>query len=312
MLCRKFLLLFCLTASFAHLQCSSMPGHAEILQQFVNLQHSVGISSSQADMARVDKVVGKHGDQGHFNTVRYKLNTLLSQDSIDVDKVQQKIKQLAQLNPARWPRPSDYSDLLKAKLAAQKGGKAQAKNEAPPLPTMEELQQQFAQLERNVGLKTSAAKMKEVHKVHGRQGTSDQFATVRVQLNYLISQIPLRENDVLAKIKELAGLNPARWPRAEDYSALLKATSAFNAAVVSIRKQLTDRLMKASLNDADVTFILDKIKTLETLAPTNEPKAAAFRKVLDEKLGHHAGPVDEEEELNEGAEGQPSPRAEGR
>lgn len=92
--------------------------HAIIRHQFRKLQRKAGIQKSPRPRQRKISSNLKQGSQPQFNAVRSALNALLAKDTLseaDKKEINQKINELAALNPARWPRPEDYRELLNKK-----------------------------------------------------------------------------------------------------------------------------------------------------------------------------------------------------
>lgn len=87
-----------------------------------------------------------------------------------------------------------------------------------------QLKQQFLQLRRNLGLTDPSplkTKMKKVRQ--SGQYTQADFNRIREELNNLLSKQLLTDADIKRldqKINELQRMNPARYPRAEDYREL--------------------------------------------------------------------------------------------
>lgn len=97
--------------------------HILIRSKFAQIQNSVGLSSSPAEM-KPRQVTGMQGTQGEFNYVRVGLNGLLDKPTLsgtDIQTINAKINELKGLNPGRWPRPDDYIAVLNAKLKQHKG-----------------------------------------------------------------------------------------------------------------------------------------------------------------------------------------------
>jgi DNA repair exonuclease SbcCD ATPase subunit len=91
------------------------------------------------------------------------------------------------------------------------------------------LQDQFLALEKKYDIETTQSEREATHRVRGPQGNQVQFNAVRAQLNTALSKPTVSDDEIeqieqnIAKLKKL---NPARWPRAEDYEAVLKALEA--------------------------------------------------------------------------------------
>lgn len=89
-----------------------------------------------------------------------------------------------------------------------------------------QLKQQFLQLRRNLGLTDPSPAKTKIKKVRqSGQYTQADFNRIREELNNLLSKQLLTDADIKRldqKINELQGMNPARYPRAEDYRELYR------------------------------------------------------------------------------------------
>lgn len=99
---------------------------------------------------------------------------------------------------------------------------------------MTELQKQFLQLERSVGIVTPDKQvslyLQATYPIRGRQGSQEQFNKARSMLHKLLSQSPVDSAKIKEAISAFAKLNPARWPQPADYSKLLQAKVAAEEA----------------------------------------------------------------------------------
>lgn len=218
-----------------------MMQHAFLQGQFAEIQwREMGRRPTSAEINSIQRGVRRGATQAQFNAVRAQLNNLLSKAVLtqnDINQINQKIQVLASYNPARWPRTADYQAVLQAKLGqipAPAPGVV-----APPLPQPQPrpqiispseqhgiIQRDFQRLQQQLGIVTPVTKIQAIRKLRpGPQGTQEQLNAVRAALNQLLSKERLTDRDIAEinqKINELDRLNPARWPKPEDYRAILR------------------------------------------------------------------------------------------
>lgn len=207
-----------------------MQDHYKIQQDFLRLQQNAGITTSDTIVKTVRrfKRSGKPLRQEQFNILRNDLNQLLSQTTLNITQIQQKIAQLHALRPGRWPFAQDYQALLTART---RGTTPVTTPTSPPtrMPTSaeqsERIQQDFKALKEQLGLSTTADQLTKVYPSPALPGSQQQLNLVRMELNRMLSKPALDDYDIVKikqRIDELASLNPPRWPRAQDYQEILE------------------------------------------------------------------------------------------
>lgn len=90
--------------------------HTEIVAQFKQLQKDIGISRYETPRKN-SPISEQRGSFSVINKLQSQLNTLLSKTVLDVNKITEKINELADQEPAQWPRAADYKDLLDVRRA---------------------------------------------------------------------------------------------------------------------------------------------------------------------------------------------------
>lgn len=114
------------------------------------------------------------------------------------------------------------------------------KRQLNPLQIQGVIFKQFLHLQKQAGISLHVATMKP-RVVVGQTATQIDFNKVRSELNNLLKEEALSDDDIKKieeKINHLDALKPARWPRAEDYRALLKAKIAQQEPLLSNLREL--------------------------------------------------------------------------
>lgn len=83
------------------------------------------------------------------------------------------------------------------------------------------IQNEFLRIEKSVGINTPRNTVNHTKRVSGKQGKQHQFDKARGELNKLLQATPLDVKKIQVQINELQSLNPARWPRPDDYIRVL-------------------------------------------------------------------------------------------
>lgn len=177
--------------------------------------------------------------------------------------------------------------ILHVEAKADKSDESAQKEHAKELDA---IQQQFLKIENHLGLSTPVSKMREVRNVKKKQGTPAQMDTVRIELNTLLSNNVLSDPDIKninQNIALLQSYNPAYWPRATDYKALLKAKLAEGITPKPFKKfQETQKRFKTILQQQGIATPPAKLRKIRKIkgqkAP--QPRFDAVRSELNELL----------------------------
>jgi len=89
--------------------------HLLVQKQFVELRKKLGLQTSPDLVRSIRNIGDQKASQTEFNKLRLALNQLLSKELLtdnNINEIEQKIAELKNLNPARWPRATDYEEIL--------------------------------------------------------------------------------------------------------------------------------------------------------------------------------------------------------
>ncbi len=96
--------------------------HDQIRRAFFELQKKYGICVARPQQTRLPiaerRAWGKNPNRKQIIALRSELNELLKKDTLmgsEITLIKNKINQLRQLNPRRWPKPEDYEEVLTAR-----------------------------------------------------------------------------------------------------------------------------------------------------------------------------------------------------
>lgn len=138
------------------MQIQPMDQHQKIQQDFKNIRRKLGMQTSDADIQsirRLPRGSQRGATQAKFNEVRSKLNQLLAKEYLtdkDITDINAAIAKLTNLNPARWPHPKDYQEVLNKKLENQKKLEAQAQASITVQQKLMDLRDTLTQLEKTL------------------------------------------------------------------------------------------------------------------------------------------------------------------
>jgi hypothetical protein len=137
-----------------------------VKHQFLTMQRVIGIVTPVETLQQKQSVSGVQASVEEINKTRRELNLLLQGrlTAPAIERIRKKIIALKKLNPERWPRSSDYRDLLERKIAI-----AQRSTSLKNIHLLEQLEQRGREC-----FKQYATAMENVFK------TYDQLAAMNI------------------------------------------------------------------------------------------------------------------------------------